>query len=167
MTLYRLGIAVALVAATTAFVGVDAVAMQINPGIYSAYSQITAVVASGGATCPAVGDTGSPPGTFYYPGPSASGAVSYQATFVAGLNQYYIVIATYPKTAAAGVNTWKGTGHISIPGLGYNSSFTFSTTATVTSPDAYTGVGTVIVTGNNGKGTCTETTAAYSIRQGK
>ena len=142
-------------------------AVQPAAGIYVGQSQILAVVASGGATCDAVGTTNSNgiPTLFYYPGPSATGAVVHTGTFIS--NQYYIVDVALPKTPAAGVTKWTGTGTVNITGIGYSYSYPFSTTYTFHTAESFTATGTATMKGKNNKGTCKVTSASFSIRTGQ
>ena len=167
MTLSKRSIMAALAASVTAFAAADALAVQPSAGIYVGQSQVTAVVASGGATCDAVGTisgTGAPT-LFYYPGPNATGAVVQSGVFIN--NQAYLVNVTLPTTPAAGVTKWSGTGKVSIPGIGYNSTYTFSTTYNAFTADSFTSTGTSTMPGKNNQGTCKVTQTSYSIRTGQ
>jgi hypothetical protein len=118
-------------------------------GVYSATALYTAVTASGGASCPSVGDNFG--GPFTYAGPGKP-ALMYSSQLKSG--NFSINRINFPKMPAAGVTSWSGTatGTSSSGGTG---KATFSATFHFFDVNAFTA--TVLWKETSGSGACDET----------
>jgi hypothetical protein len=149
---FAAGLCVALLSPLAA----HAASTQPNTGFYRIVPYVTAVAPA--AVCASFG-IGTGPGLsgfFYYPGPSAAGAIYRYASDTSDK----IVAQIFPKTPGAGATTWQG---VSKEGNEPNPSFPIPFKATITYLDSqsFTAVFTSSVTVGGKTCTVKENVAFY------
>ena len=150
---------IALLAALCAFPTYGAI--TLSAGTYAMFGYVAKVTTTGTGTCNYhVGEQYTE--FFIYPGPNRTGASKKQ--LIETSTDHFVGIDIFPKTPAAGVNSWSGTYRYSFLPGGPNGTGKFTWIFNIVETTAFTATRTF--TGDVAGGSCTITLDESAVRTG-